>query len=416
MRTPWQRRRLSGIPFEALESRHLLSATPQLLADLNTQQSGSPSDMIEFQGRLYFVASDAAVGREIWSTDGTEAGTQLLADLNPGPSGSSSLSDFVVSGDYLFFSMYSNTTGTELWRTDGTAAGTQLVRDIAPGTSSGLWSFAEMVDVAGTLFFTADDGTDEGLWKSDGTEAGTTLVKVIGTSSFSISDLTAVGDTLFLLGDDDVHGEELWKSDGTPAGTVMLKDIEPGSSGSWGSDLIAYGGELYFEASEDVFDTFFWRSDGTAAGTQKVQLPGELDPESLSNYVVSGDWLYFTGTTSATGRELWRTDGTLAGTSPVADLTPGTSSSSLSNFFDVDGTLFFTASVNGELQLYKTGGAAPGRDVAGVAREERSVSVSLRSRCLCRQSVFHGEQFRVRHGLVALRRHPAGHLSAARWN
>ena len=66
-------------------------------------------------------------------------------------------------------------TGTELWKSDGTESGTVLVEDINPGGSS----FPQyLTNVAGTLFFFANDGNSgQELWKSDGTATGTVLVK-----------------------------------------------------------------------------------------------------------------------------------------------------------------------------------------------------------------------------------------------
>ena len=175
--------------------------------------------------------------------------------------------------------------GQELWKTDGTEAGTVLVKDINPGGMSNGYDYdpTTLTAVGGTLFFTADDGIHgQELWKrrhagrapswsrtsppatattaapavsdlhrpsagrcssppttaptarscgSDGTEAGTVLVKDINPgndSSLFPAYLTAVGGTLFFTADDGVHGQELWKSDGTQAGTVLVKDINPG--------------------------------------------------------------------------------------------------------------------------------------------------------------------------------------------
>uniref|UniRef100_UPI004049DEC7 ELWxxDGT repeat protein n=1 Tax=Candidatus Limnocylindrus sp. TaxID=2802978 RepID=UPI004049DEC7 len=39
-------------------------------------------------------------------------------------------------GGFLYFRADNGTTGTELWRTDGTEAGTTSVKDINPGASS----------------------------------------------------------------------------------------------------------------------------------------------------------------------------------------------------------------------------------------------------------------------------------------
>ena len=68
--------------------------------------------------------------------------------------------------------------GQELWKSDGTTAGTVLVADV---NQSGIGSFpAQFVGSNGTTFFAADDGVHGSeLWKSDGTEAGTVLVKDI---------------------------------------------------------------------------------------------------------------------------------------------------------------------------------------------------------------------------------------------
>ena len=53
--------------------------------------------------------------------------------------------------------------GNELWKSDGTDAGTVMVADIVPGTGGA--SPHELTNVNGTLFFFANDGIhgDE-LW------------------------------------------------------------------------------------------------------------------------------------------------------------------------------------------------------------------------------------------------------------
>jgi ELWxxDGT repeat protein len=56
----------------------------------------------------------------------------------------------------LFFRADDGTTGRELWTSDGTAAGTTLVKDIHPAGDS---SPHNLTNVNGTLFFAAADGT-----------------------------------------------------------------------------------------------------------------------------------------------------------------------------------------------------------------------------------------------------------------
>ena len=112
--------------------------------------------------KLVFVAADPQHGTELWITDGTPAGTSLLADISPGPAGSAP-SGLVAAGGAVWFTAQDPKHGRELWRTDGTAAGTRLVQDIAPEGQS---SAPDQLTAAGDrLYFSADDGVNgRELW------------------------------------------------------------------------------------------------------------------------------------------------------------------------------------------------------------------------------------------------------------
>jgi ELWxxDGT repeat protein len=283
-----------------------------------------------FGGRLIFSADDltTGTGEELWRSDGTTAGTEVLADIAPGAD-SSSPNRFTAAGSRLYFTATTAATGRELWITDGTPAGTHAVADIQPGVGSGIGEAPEVgylddnafplhrfAGVGNRLFFYADGGTGTGeeLWVSDGTAAGTSLVKDIfpGARSSEILWMTAAptgsgGQRTYFTADDGVHGRELWVSDGTAAGTRMVEEVFPGASSSHPFGLRFIDGLLIFSADDGLHGTEPWKSNGTPEGTFAIQdiAPGAL-PSSPLSFTVSGSQLYFTATDGTSGFELWR--------------------------------------------------------------------------------------------------------------
>jgi ELWxxDGT repeat protein len=104
-----------------------------LVKDFNTTPSpepgsSNPGGFVPLPGgRMLLVMRTPETGAELWTTDGTVAGTSLLVELVPGAAdgGIQQLTE-LTTGVYLFTASTPG-TGMELWRTDGTAAGTFLV-------------------------------------------------------------------------------------------------------------------------------------------------------------------------------------------------------------------------------------------------------------------------------------------------
>ena len=96
----------------------------------------SPGAPVLVGTSLFFVAESDAAGRELWTTDGTNAGTRLVRDIAPGSAHAEIAQIVRVDDDRIVFVAATGARGVELWTSDGTAAGTRRVTDIAPGPAS----------------------------------------------------------------------------------------------------------------------------------------------------------------------------------------------------------------------------------------------------------------------------------------
>ncbi|HUU90707.1 MAG TPA: hypothetical protein VM238_05795 [Phycisphaerae bacterium] len=144
----------------------VVPAGASLVADIvvgGIYDSGNPSNMTPYNGKLYFSADDGSgVGNELWRYDVVTDTAALFWNINqlPPPSGGedpeheSWPSEFFEYDGILYFAADDGVHGRELWATDGTAA--WLVLDIYPGEyGSGVGGFC-IYD--GDLYFSADDG------------------------------------------------------------------------------------------------------------------------------------------------------------------------------------------------------------------------------------------------------------------
>ncbi len=233
------------------------AAGTHMLKDINAGGISDPSSMGFIGNTLFFAANDTTHGIELWKTDGTEAGTVLVKDINQGATTAGMSEDggeAAVIDNVMYFTANDTTHGYELWKTDGTEAGTVLVKDINTAGSS---EPRCLTVVGNNLFFAADDNTHGfELWKTDGTEAGTVLVKDINTIGDSRisggSKFRRMGSTEQLLvfsASDGIHDREPWVSDGTETGTFMIKDIDPNGE-SRPSNFHSIGNAVLFVTSE----------------------------------------------------------------------------------------------------------------------------------------------------------------------
>ena len=363
-------------------------------------QGSYPYSFIEFNNKLYFSASDGKRGSELWVSDGTAEGTQLLAEINPASANNifddegagSNPSNFVEFNNKLYFSADDGESGRELFVSDGTAEGTQLLVDLNPGVYEGNYGppFAEgsnpsnFIEFNDKLYFSANDGENGNeLFVSDGTAEGTKLLVDLnpGSSNYGfangsyLSNFVEFNGKLYFSANDGESGNELFVSDGTAEGTQLLVDLNPGvydgnygppfAEGSNPRSLVEFNGKLYFSANDGKSGSELWVSDGTAEGTQLLV---DLRPNSSYgfnsgsypyNLVEFNNKLYFTANDGESGDELYVTDGTAEGTQLVADINPnsnyGNNSGSYASELTVVGNELFFRANDGEVgtELFK---------------------------------------------------------------
>jgi ELWxxDGT repeat protein len=262
-----------------------------------TPFSGNPTDFTYMNGYVYFTASEGPVlnRRKLWRTDGTEAGTTIVSNVN---SVTSPLYNLIAINNVLYFTIYRGIYETELWKSDGTPAGTVQVAII-----SGFDAFTQPHAYNGLLYFIS-----EGLWRSDGTAAGTYTLKHRDYSYPSNPELLTISNNqLFFTGYDATNGWELWKSNGTIAGTSLVEDINP-TGNCYASALTSIGNRLLFAGDDGTNGKEVWTSDGTVQNTSLVQdiQTGSIGSDPAS-FIRIGNKIFTNVQTSDLGREVWVT-------------------------------------------------------------------------------------------------------------
>jgi ELWxxDGT repeat protein len=341
-------------------------AGTQLLADIRPgPDSSSPLQFRIARGKLLFTANDGSSGIEPWVSDGTAAGTVPLGNLRVDSGvGDSNPYGMLTFGAGMLFTADDGVSGRELWATDGTVAGTRLVADIAPGAGSSNPSW--FIDMGGFALFEADDGVSgRELWRTDGTTAGTLQVAdiAIGAAHSDPIGSSFGGFVLNGIAYFGVGGRELWTSDGTAAGTRLFMDLSPPGTNGVPVMIGVLGSHGLFAANAGATPRL-WSTDGTIGGTGTVR-----DDVAFNgiDFAFFDGHVYFAGEDTGGDRELWRSDGTPAGTQLVADLSPTTSSSPWS-FRATDDLLAFNACVAAACEMYVMNGSAPGINrISGLA-------------------------------------------------
>lgn len=301
----------------------------------NLGGANSVSAIIPVQDFVYVFASTITYSGgfnttvSLWKSNGTVSGTSLITNF-PTVTGtitpvyfSTSLykKNFSVSGNTIYFSGSNGTNGIELWTSDGTVAGTYQVADIQAGSSSSNPSGFVKTDT-GNYFIAAESGYARKLYKTDGTSAGTLKIPVTEPFYIVNNDMAKLGNKMIFFAHNTVDGYEPYVSDGTAEGTFMLKNINSSGnslpSAAQGLHLKVVGNYCYFMAYNGSVNSL-WRTDGTSDGT--IKLIDENNNISDSDYSTEEGnrfwYIAYNSAGSGANSKLIVTDGSVSGTSTV---------------------------------------------------------------------------------------------------
>ncbi|MDX1409783.1 MAG: hypothetical protein R3330_16655, partial [Saprospiraceae bacterium] len=296
--------------------------------DIDTAGSSFPRDMVASEGKLYVNVFTNAAGRELLVTDGSEAGTELF---NLDPLGASTNPDSLTPVDGgLFF--YDQNDG-EVYFTDGTQAGTRIVAEENQAIASGsLTKYPQLImdddwlGYKGKLLFTgrfnsADNETR--LYELDRNGAIEELALADGTRlDITENVVTSNGKVYFVA--NSSAGLHIFEYDGSALTNLTTSE----ASRPYQNRLVGTSLGVFMYVEMAGLPPYLLRVDNTngpAGVGPALRGSGDYSFADVENMVEVNGTVFFRAYTEGTGGsdfgiELWKTDGSQQGTDLVKDI------------------------------------------------------------------------------------------------
>ncbi len=322
-----------------------------------TEIYDTPWQNIYVNGKFIFQKFDPVHGTEIWASDGTTAGTNILFDIVPG-AGSSNPNYLTVIDDVVYFQA---TSTNEIWRTDGTSGGTYTM------ISSGLNDPRDFTKVGSFILFRSGVNNDRKLWKMQATPNSheqLSTATMVDVSSFHRLNSSNV---LFNVKVSGTNHWEIWRTNGSTLSFVA--DIDAGNANIQQiGESILFNGELYFSGYSTANGYELWKTDGSTSGTTLVadiqsNVLGSTNCAncaSPSNFEVVGSTLFFEAGNplyGPQGRQLYKSSGT--GATIVKIINPN-NNALIEHCTSYNGKLYFVANDGENLKIWESDGTETG--------------------------------------------------------
>jgi len=255
----------------------VFATLPTSINDYITREGGSS---IEANGRVFF-----GVGGNLWESDSTSAGTRQVVALTPAGSADQSVYAFQPLGDRFLFSRQFAGDIAQLWISDGTAGGSQLLATFDGNQSqTSVESLSALSSSMAVIVVRNLDTGDGTLWRTDGSISGTVQINA-GAPDLNVpstSQMVPVNGGVVFAARSATYGLEPWFSDGTDAGTHLLRDFV----GSGDSDLFYFKagtGAMLMRRSTGMDLVDLWFTDGSTQGTWSLNAADSRlsEPDSI---------------------------------------------------------------------------------------------------------------------------------------
>ncbi len=266
---------ISSQSYKSLYATDGSQKKPRKIYTFNDSNYSSRSSIKVFNNQLYFYGYDKDHGAELWTSDGTSAGTKLVFDLNTGPKSSIyNNGQMARCQDKLFFIAQRDIKeGYELFYISTQTGGPWLFNDYTP--ASNVSSNIYLIEGNDSFFmFNVNNIVRPTTYVSDGNWNNTRKFHepkdpdpndyfytygVHQTKNFTlVSSYTSV------------TGAELFKSDQQFNNLGLLRDINPGIGNSINGNItkiFEVGKKAYFLGFNFMLGNDIWVTDGTSDST-----------------------------------------------------------------------------------------------------------------------------------------------------
>ena len=292
-----------AVTAEPLENRTLFAfGVTQLTTTLSSAAgTAGPADVVASGNDVFFTATNPGTNTlAVWSSTGTTAGTAPIT-LPTGVTGVAgnlfaATADSTTAGSSVYFNI-----GPDAYHSDGTAAGTTAVT-VPDTTAGGVTPLTVVGTFNGNVILLANRGSSQELWEQNATSNGQVDLGAVPSGLVPEGASLAIGGTFYFA-----LGGELWSTGGTTDDVTELSS----TGGTSLSDLTAVGSTLYFQ-SATATNQSLWSSNGTGGGTTEL-LPSA---SSISQLTPLDSQLLFVAQTATdtNGPVLWHSSGTATGT------------------------------------------------------------------------------------------------------